>query len=155
MDDTVLIVGVSAILSFTFVSVVLYLALRHQRHQRDMLSAERMAAIERGQLLPPETFMDPDGRTHPRARNSLRTGIITTGFGVGLVASFMAVRPQGHLWGWGLLLIAVGLAHLMYWLIRGRSEWEAAQALEQEKARAWLTQSSGGAPPAAATESSA
>lgn len=59
----------------------------------------------------------------------------------------MAVKPTGHLWGWGLLITAVDLAHLIYWLVRGSTEWETAQAIEQERIRAWSTQSSEGGVP--------
>lgn len=140
MNSSVLAPAVYISLSFLFVAVVLLVTLHHQRHQRKMLSAERLAAIEKGQVLPPETFLDPDGRRHRRAGNSLRTGIITVGFGLGSVASLLAVKPNQALWGWGLLLIAVGVAHLIYWFVRGRVEWDAAQELEHEKRRAWLAQ---------------
>ena len=65
------------------------------------------------------------------------------------MASFLAAKPDTPLWGWGLLLIAVGLAHLLYWSLRGRSEWEAAQDLERQQKRVWLTHSSGESSPTA------
>ena len=126
MDSSLLVPAVLVSLSFLFVVVVLLLALHHQRHQRSMLSAERLAAIERGQILPPETFLDPDGKRPRKVGNSLRTGILAVGFGLGLVATLLALRPHQALWGWGVLLIAVGVSHLIYWFVRGRAEWDAA-----------------------------
>ncbi len=117
-----------------FVAVIIWLVFRMAARQRAVLSRERMAAMERGIPLPPEAFMDSHRR---RPHNSLKAGLVELGVGAGLVVALVICCPESRLWGWGLAVILIGLAHLVYWRLHGRREWEEARARELELAKSW------------------
>ncbi len=144
----VLTMGLSCLLA----GFVIYTAFRTEKHQRELLNAERMAAIERGQELPPESFLDPEAKVGRKTGNTLKTGLITLGLGSGLIAALRVASPATGYWGWGLLLVVVGLAHLVYWFVRGKTEWETAQTLELERKRALVRQPSNPDSPAEDSE---
>jgi len=153
MDLTAAIFVVSCLLlSSGLVGFVLYTAFRTERHQRELLNAERMAAIERGQELPPESFLDPEAKVGRKTGNTLKTGLIVLGLGSGLIAALRVASPATGYWGWGLLLVVVGLAHLVYWFVRGKTEWETAQTLELERKRALVLRPSNPDSPAEDSE---
>lgn len=127
------------VVALAFVVVVIWLVFRTAARQRAVLSQERLAAIERGIQLPPEAFLDS---RHRHERNSLRTGMVELAVGAGVVIMVLIGSPDSRLWGAGVVVILLGLAHIAYWLIRGRREWEEARATEMELAKAravWMT----------------
>ncbi len=130
---TLIVSLVIPIAALTFVAVVVWIVFKTAARRRAALNREWLAAMERGVSLPPETLLEP---YVPRPRNSLKAGIIGGGLGAGLGAALAVYRPDSRLWGWGLAIILVAVAHLIYWRIRGRKEWEEARALGMELARA-------------------
>ena len=90
---------------------------RRRMHEVDCRHQERMAAIEKGLELPPESLPQPE-RTTPRSRYLLR-GLIWLGVGV-------AVTFGGHDWlraplgGAGWIADAVGAAYLIFYSVEGR-----------------------------------
>jgi len=119
--------------AMVFVAIVIWLVFRMAARHREVLSRERMAALEHGVPLPPEAFLESH---RYRPRNSLKAGIIGGGLGAGVGAALAVYRPDSRLWAWGLAIVLVAVAHLIYWRIRGRREWEEARALEIELAKA-------------------
>ncbi len=124
------------VVALIFVAVVIWLVFRAAAHRRELLSKERLAALEHGVPLPPATFLE--GLRH-RPRSSLKTTAGVLGAGAGMTVALLICCPESRLWGWGVGLIVVGLVHLAYWSIRGRREWEEARAREAELARTLAT----------------
>lgn len=135
-----LLIPVAALI---FVAVIIWLVVRAATRQRDVLSKERLTALEHGIPLPPAAFVEG---AHQRPHNSLRAGIVELGLGAGLVVALLICCPASRLWGWGVGVMVLGLAHLAYWGIHGRREWEEAQARQAEIAgvlAAWPSGTSG------------
>ena len=89
---------------------------RRRMHEVDCRHKERMAAIEKGLELPPESLPQP--QQMPRSRYLLR-GLIWLGVG-------LAVTFGGHDWlrapmgGSGWIAVAVGVAYLIFYFVEGR-----------------------------------
>ena len=81
---------------------------------------ERLAAIDKGMEvppLPPEFFQDP--RRRPRAASDyLRRGLITLLLGAAVTFALYSSSPRDYLWG--LVLVAFGLANLIFWFVESR-----------------------------------
>ncbi len=122
--------------ALAFLAFVISLLVKTASRRRNALSRERMAALERGMPLPPEAFLNVQ-RPHPR--NSLKSGIVEIAVGSGLGLATLICCPESRLWGSGLAVIFIGLAHLIYWKIQGRREWEEARARELELAKRWVS----------------
>lgn len=129
-SDIVLLVGVVSISGICAVTIAF--VLRHISRSRELLSRERIAAIEKGLDLPLER---PRRRLpfHPK-----RLGILLVTLGIGLTVSLIILRGGGRAWGWGVLVVAAGVANLLYWDEGGRKEWEKAAGLEEELMRAYI-----------------
>jgi hypothetical protein len=90
---------------------------RRRMHEADCRHKERMAAIEKGLELPPESLPQP--QQMPRSRYLLR-GLIWLGVG-------LAVTFGGHDWlrapmgGSGWIAVAVGVAYLIFYFVEGRT----------------------------------
>jgi len=91
---------------------------RRRMHEVDCRHKERMAAIEKGLELPPESLPQPE-RMPPRSRYLLR-GLIWLGVG-------LAVTFGGHDWlraplgGSGWIAVAVGVAYLIFYFVEART----------------------------------
>ncbi|NOZ93424.1 MAG: hypothetical protein GXP47_01630 [Acidobacteria bacterium] len=120
--------------AMAFLAFLVWLGVRTVTRQRSAADRAGMAAAERGVPVPPEVFLT-DG--HRRPRNTLRTGMVELALGFGLVAALLICCPESRLWGWGLVVILVGMANLVYWGLRGRQEWDEARARDMELARRW------------------
>jgi len=110
-------------------ALIIWILVGHRRKVReiDARHAERMAAIEKGFDLPPESLPQP-AQTPPRARYLLR-GLIW--LGVGLAVTFGVHGPFGTQAGSiGWIAVAIGTAYLIFYFVEGRkaavSEPEAA-----------------------------
>jgi Domain of unknown function (DUF6249) len=101
-------------------AVILWILVWHRRkvHELDCRHKERMAAIEKGLELPPESLPQPVQQMPPRARYLLR-GLIW--LGVGLALTF-AVRDWfgSEMGGFGWIAVAVGAAYLIFYFVEGR-----------------------------------
>ena len=90
---------------------------RRRMHEIDCRHKERMAAIEKGFELPPESVPQPE-QMPPRSRYLLR-GLIWLGVG-------LAITFGGHDWlraplgGSGWIAVAVGVAYLIFYFVEGR-----------------------------------
>src|SRR6516165_12758043 len=91
---------------------------RRRMHEIDCRHKERMAAIEKGLELPPESLPQPE-QMPPRSRYLLR-GLIWLGVG-------LAITFGGHDWlraplgGAGWIAVAVGAAYLIFYFVEGRT----------------------------------
>ena len=101
-------------------AVILWILVWHRRkvHELDCRHKERMAAIEKGLELPPESLPPPPAQMPPRARYLLR-GLIW--LGVGLALTF-AVRDWfgSEMGGFGWIAVAIGAAYLIFYFVEGR-----------------------------------
>ena len=90
---------------------------RRRMHEVDCRHKERMAAIEKGLDLPPESLPPPE-QLPPRSRYLLR-GLIWLGVG-------LAITFGGHDWlraplgGSGWIAVAVGAAYLIFYVVEAR-----------------------------------
>jgi Domain of unknown function (DUF6249) len=100
-------------------ALILWILAWHRRkvHELDCRHKERMAAIEKGLELPPETLPQP-AQMPPRARYLLR-GLIWLGVGLALT---LAVRDWfgSQMGGFGWIAVAVGAAYLIFYVVEGR-----------------------------------
>ena len=109
------ILSVTVSLAALIVWIVMWY--RRRMHEVDCRHKERMAAIEKGLELPPESLPQPE-QTPPRSRYLLR-GLIWLGVGV-------AITFGGHDWlrvplgGAGWIAVAVGAAYLIFYFVEGR-----------------------------------
>ena len=91
---------------------------RRRKHEIDCRHKERMAAIEKGLELPPESPPQP-ATMPPRSRYLLR-GLVW--LGVGLAITFGGRDwLQGPLGGAGWIVVAIGAAYLIFYLVEGRT----------------------------------
>ena len=109
------IISVTVSLGALIVWIVVWY--RRRMHEIDCRHKERMAAIEKGLELPPESLSQPE-HMPPRSRYLLR-GLIW--FGVGLAITFggrnWLQAPTG---GSGWIAVAVGAAYLIFYFVEGR-----------------------------------
>ena len=109
------IISVTVSLGALIVWIVVWY--RRRKHEIDCRHKERMAAIEKGLELLPESPPEPE-QMPPRARYLLR-GLIW--LGVGLAITFggrdWLRAPMG---GSGWIAVAVGAAYLIFYFVEGR-----------------------------------
>jgi hypothetical protein len=109
------IISVTVSLGALIVWIVVWY--RRRMHEVDCRHKERMAAIEKGLELPPESLPPPE-QLPPRSRYLLR-GLIWLGVG-------LAITFGGHDWlraplgGSGWIAVAVGVAYLIFYFVEGR-----------------------------------
>jgi uncharacterized protein DUF6249 len=107
----------SVAVSVTALIVWIVVSYRRGKHEIDCRHRERMAAIEKGLELPPESLPQPE-QMPPRSRYLLR-GLIW--LGVGLAMTFggrdWLQAPMG---GSGWIAVAVGVAYLIFYFAEGR-----------------------------------
>ena len=89
---------------------------RRRMHEVDCRHKERMAAIEKGLELPPDSLPQPE-QMPPRSRYLLR-GLIWLGVGLAITFGGQAwlARPMG---GSGWIAVAVGTAYLIFYFVEG------------------------------------
>jgi Domain of unknown function (DUF6249) len=100
-------------------ALIVWIVVWHRRrlHEVDCRHKERMAAIEKGLELPPDSLPQPE-QVPPRSRYLLR-GLIWLGVG-------LAITFGGHDWlrapmgGSGWIAVAVGAAYLIFYVVEGR-----------------------------------
>jgi len=99
--------------------LIFWILVWHRRrvHEVDCRHKERMAAIEKGLELPPESLPQP-AQMPPRARYLLR-GLIW--LGIGLAVTFGVHERFGTQTGsFGWIAVAVGAAYLIFYFVEGR-----------------------------------
>ncbi len=134
-DEIAALLGTS-ILSVLIVAVV-FILLRHRREVRELLSRERMAALDKGKEIPWE--LDA-ARPRHATRLQLKAAFLLAGAGVGLVAASAVSRAGDarEMMGFGLFLLVTGLALFGYDALFGRHEWKRAAELDEELTRAYI-----------------
>ena len=111
-----LLIPIIAIIMGCSVPIVIVGLLLYFRHRKNMMLHETLRnMVEKGVPIPPEMFQktergfmdhDKSGRNHPR--NDLRTGLILTGMGIGIV--LFIGKP-------GLIILSLGVAFLVIALL--------------------------------------
>jgi len=110
------IISVTVSLGALIVWIVVWY--RRRVHEADCRHKERMAAIEKGLELPPESLPQTQ-QVPPRSRYLLR-GLIWLGVG-------LAITFGGHDWlraplgGGGWIAVAVGAAYLIFYFVEGHT----------------------------------
>ena len=100
-------------------ALIVWIVVWHRRrmHEADCRHRERMAAIDKGLELPPESAPQPE-QMQPRSRYLLR-GLIW--LGVGLAITFGGRDwLQAPIGGSGWIAVAVGAAYLIFYFVEGR-----------------------------------
>jgi hypothetical protein len=112
-------IPIIAIVAGIAVAIVGMLANHRQRLQRaELRHRERLAAIDKGLELPPDP---PD--VDPRAGDDtrfLRHGLVLVAIGVTVTAAMMQIPDKDVPWLFGFIPAAIGIAYLLYFVIRLR-----------------------------------
>ena len=118
MEDSVaLLIPIFGIVFGILVAIVAIVTQHRQKIQRaDLRHKERLATIDKGLELPPDT---EDAEDVGKRSNSLRSGL--TGIAVGVVLYFALDELVGSRFAlFGLIPAAVGVANLLFYIIEGR-----------------------------------
>ena len=128
MGDSEIVPVVSIIGGLSLAGLFWFMVIRAQVRARELLHAERQAAIAKG-LPPPEE--PPNGATKETTgkapAHTLKMGIFWLFLGLGIILAMRIADPASPRWAWGIIVVAIGLADLVYWLVRGRAEENAAR----------------------------
>ncbi len=118
-DNVALMIPIFGIVFGVTVAIVAIVTVHREKTQRaELRHKERLAAIEKGLELPPETE-DPDESGKRTRAGSLRSGLI--GLAVGIVLYFALDQLMGsRIALFGLIPAAVGAANLLFYAIEGR-----------------------------------
>ena len=94
-----------------------YLKRREKQRRRDIIHAERLAAIDKGIPLP-EVPIDPPPsawRRLPDPKVPLAIGIVLTAFGVGAMAMLAIVAQGQPFWAVPLPVVMMGLGLILFY----------------------------------------
>jgi Domain of unknown function (DUF6249) len=97
----------------------LFLDYRKKRDMFAMHHKERMAAIDKGMEVPPlpaEFFQE--GRRTRAPSDYLRRGLVMLFLGVAISVALYSTARTAYLWG--LVLVAIGVAQLLFYFLAGR-----------------------------------
>jgi hypothetical protein len=127
------VIAIVAIISvFSVFGLVWFMGIRAQMRARELLHAERQAAIEKG-LTPPDEPLAPEapqvpgnGGSRKAPAHVLKMGIVWLFLGFGIILAMRIADPGRTRWAWGIIVVAMGLADLVYWLVSGKTEAEAS-----------------------------
>ena len=117
---------VSIVLGILMIIVSIVTKHRRQMQELDNRHRERMAAIEKGLDLPPDTVVEraaavERSRGYRRAGSDyLLRGLIWLGVGIALSVSDNFFGTGNRMFGW--IAAAVGVAYLIYYGLEGRRE---------------------------------
>ena len=124
---------------------IVALVLRHKRAVRELLSRERLAALDKGVEIPWQADIP-----HPRRsrRLHLKVGILLTGAAVGLalVALLVGGEERAMTLAWAAFFAVFGLTNILYDRIAGKAEWERSVTLDEALTRAYIRRLEGGEP---------
>ncbi len=106
-------------ITVSLIALIVWIMAWHRRrnHEIECRHKERMAAIEKGLELPPESFPQP-APVAPRSRYLLR-GLMWLGVGVAITFGGRDWL-QGPMGGSGWIAVAVGVAYLIFYFVEGR-----------------------------------
>jgi hypothetical protein len=133
MDGGEIIAIVAIVSVFSVFGLTWFMDIRARIRARELLHAERQAAIEKG-LAPPEEPQEPPDASAPAAvsarkapAHTLKMGIFWLFLGLGIILSMRIADPGGARWAWGIIVVAIGLGDLVYWFVSGKAEADAAK----------------------------
>jgi hypothetical protein len=117
---------------------IVALVIRHKRLMRELLSRERLAALDKGVEIPWEM----DLRRPTRARRfHLKSGVLLLGAGVALAlvsALESDWRVQRDTLTWSIVLLVMGATNVLYDRFVGKAEWERTMATDEALTRAYI-----------------
>ena len=140
----ILMIPVVAIIASATV-IIGWVGILYAQKRRELLSRERLAAIEKGLDVPVLDSPSPQRQMSPLQSALL---LMAAGSGVSGAAVLQNSLATSSLMGLGIILTFIGIAQLAYWFLGGRAEWERQRALDEELRRAYIgrLQSQSGAP---------
>ncbi len=132
MDDSTIIAIVSIVGALSLGAFFFWNLARESMRARELLHIERQAAIAKG-LPPPDEPRDKPAEIDggigkagaDTAEKALGTGFFWLFVGLGMIVALRIVYPWSPSWGWGVILVALGLAYLVGY---GVSVWQARRA---------------------------
>jgi uncharacterized protein DUF6249 len=134
MPQLVFLVPVVGMIA-TATVIIGWVGILYAQKRRELLSRERLAAIEKGLDVPVLDAPSPQRRMNP-----LQSALLLMAAGAGLEGA--AVLQHGYatspVMGLGIILMFIGMAQLAYWFLGGRMEWERQRALDEELRRAYI-----------------
>ena len=120
---------ISVIMVFGYLMVRGFLDYQKKREMFQLHHSERMAAIDKGievPALPPE-FFHSDGRRSQGPANHLLRGLLWLLVGSAVTAAlYFRGGSQNDAW-WGLVIVAVGVANLIFYVVAGRDRGQTAE----------------------------
>lgn len=108
-----------------------YLETRKAITDREALSREYLAAIEKG--LPPPAQKDPLPTLPDPPGHPLKATLAALGVGIALWAG---LPPHQRIWG--MVVTAFGIAGLVHWVVAGHAEWRRRQRMHEEMHQAFV-----------------
>jgi hypothetical protein len=120
------IVGIIFGTSIPIIAIIL--EYRKRRALIEALHKERLAAIEKGIEVPPMQ-VEPDERPKRRVSGLLK-GMMWFLVGIAIIVALVVHDTDAALWG--LIPVAVGVAHLIYYFVEGR-KLEAVEAAKMAR----------------------
>ncbi len=103
------------LITFCFIAVVTWFTLRFFQRRNEMRHRERMAAIERGLILPPETASNVDPKLL-KQYNPYKWPLILGLCGVAIIVAHLIEGERDF--GFGLMLVAIGAALFLSRMMR-------------------------------------
>jgi len=136
-----LIVVVLATITVSII-VLVALVMRHRLKARELLSRERLAAIEKGAEIPWESSTVRPARA---GRTHLMVGLILLGaaFGLASATPFLGQDDRVAL-AWALFLAGLGIGNLVYDRLHGRAEAERSMRVADAMSQAYIRRLEGG-----------
>jgi len=149
MSEEIIVLLVMLIISSSLLLLVSFV-LRHRREVRELLSRERLAAIEKDMEIPWEMEVRRPRRAW---RLHLKSGVVLLGAGLGLAAAsvmmWLMTSSGDHataVLAWGVFFITLGAVNIAYDFLVGRKEWERTVALDEAVTQAYIRRLEGNGP---------
>jgi hypothetical protein len=130
-DAFVAIVSVAGSMSLPV--LIVYFALQYAQAKRELLSKERLAAIEKGLDVPLLDMPKAEGRTSPLGMAFI---LIAAGVGASLALGVMMGFRGPVLFP--AVAACVGVAMVVHWFAGGREYWERERQLDEDLRRAYI-----------------
>jgi hypothetical protein len=129
-----LVTVVSVVGAFTLGGFFWWTLVRAQVRARELLHVERKAAIEKGLPPPPDDEAAGESSTPPvrDPDNELKMGLFWLFLGTSVILAVRIAQPASAHWAWGIILVAIGVSDLVYWLLRGRARTGVAGPVRED-----------------------
>jgi hypothetical protein len=144
MDENIAPMVVTLVM-VTAAVLIVNLVMRHKRQIRELLSRERLAALDKGVEIPWEMELKRPQRAR---RFQLKAGVLLLAAGVGLAL----IAPLQGSWNDqrdvltpAIFLLVMGVAGVLYDRYVGKAEWERTIAMDEALTRAYIRRIEGSA----------